>query len=45
MVPDAELKALRIAVSRIRKAIGTGPDRPFVLTEPRIGYRLVRADV
>lgn len=40
-VTESETQALRIVVSRIRKVLGTGPDRPVLLTEPRVGYRLV----
>jgi two-component system KDP operon response regulator KdpE len=40
-VTKSETQALRIAISRVRKAIGTGPQRPSVVTEPRVGYRLV----
>jgi two-component system KDP operon response regulator KdpE len=39
-----ELRALRIVISRIRKAIGVGPRRPALLTEHRVGYRLARPD-
>ena len=39
-VTESEAQALRVVVSRIRKALGTGPRRPAVLTESRVGYRL-----
>jgi two-component system, OmpR family, KDP operon response regulator KdpE len=41
-VPANELNALRIVVSRVRAAIGVGPQRPTIGTEARFGYRLVR---
>jgi two-component system KDP operon response regulator KdpE len=40
-VTEAETQALRIVISRVRKALGTGPRRPQIVTEARIGYRLV----
>lgn len=40
-VGDADLRALRIAIGRVRKALGTGPHRPIVATEARVGYRLL----
>lgn len=43
-VTNSETQALRIVVSRIRKALGSGPHRPRVDTEPRVGYRLVAPD-
>ena len=43
-VSESEVQALRIVASRIRKAIGTGPRRPALVTEPRVGYRLVVPD-
>lgn len=39
-----DLRALRIAVSRIRKALGSGPHRPIIVTEQRVGYRLLAPD-
>lgn len=33
--------SLRTAVSRIRAAIGEGPQRPTIVTERHVGYRLV----
>jgi two-component system, OmpR family, KDP operon response regulator KdpE len=33
-------QALRIVVSKLRKALGTGDDVPRIATEPYIGYRL-----
>ncbi len=43
--PDApDLNSLRIAVSRIRTLIGTGPRRPVIHTEVRVGYRLTGPD-
>lgn len=41
---DADLNALRISVSRIRRVLGTGPRRPLIHTEHRIGYRLTVPD-
>lgn len=38
---DANLNSIRMSVNRIRQQLGTGPQRPTVETEPRIGYRLV----
>ena len=43
-VAHSETQALRIVVSRIRKALGTGPDRPRIVTQARVGYRLVAPD-
>lgn len=40
-VTRSETQALRIVTSRIRKAIGSGPGRPAIVAEPRVGYRLV----
>ena len=40
-VSESETQALRIVVSRVRKAIGVGPGRPHIATEARVGYRLV----
>jgi two-component system KDP operon response regulator KdpE len=40
-VTEAETQALRIVISRVRKVLGTGPRRPQIVTEARIGYRLV----
>ena len=31
----------RVSVSKIRKLLGTGPRRPIIRTELRVGYRLV----
>ena len=36
-----ERNALRVAVSRLRHRLGTGPARPAIVTEKPIGYRLV----
>lgn len=43
-ISESETQALRIAISRIRKALGTGQERPRLDTEPRVGYRLVAAE-
>jgi two-component system KDP operon response regulator KdpE len=40
--PDAN--GLRIMLSKIRKQLGTGPNRPQIHTETKVGYRLVRPD-
>ena len=37
-------EALRTSVSALRRGLGTGPDRPVIRTESRIGYRLVMGD-
>ena len=31
----------RVSISKIRKVLGTGPRRPVIRTELRVGYRLV----
>ena len=36
-------EALRTSVSALRRRLGTGPDRPVIRTESRVGYRLVPA--
>jgi two-component system, OmpR family, KDP operon response regulator KdpE len=35
---------LRGAMSHLRKRLGTGPQRPRIVTEPHVGYRLVAPD-
>jgi DNA-binding response OmpR family regulator len=40
--PDAN--GLRIMLSKIRKQLGAGPNRPQIHTETKVGYRLVRPD-
>ena len=35
----------RVAISRIRKQLGTGPRRPTIHTEHRVGYRLTVPDI
>src|SRR4051794_7697362 len=42
--PDDPHKALRTAVSRLRRTLGIGPARPRIETEHHIGYRLVVPD-
>ncbi|HEY4332608.1 MAG TPA: response regulator transcription factor, partial [Ilumatobacteraceae bacterium] len=37
----ANADGLRGALSHLRKRIGTGPQRPSIITEPHIGYRLL----
>ena len=39
--PARHLDALRIAVSKLRKDLGSGPERPVIETAARVGYRLV----
>jgi len=39
--PDDHLFPLRTSISKIRKSLGVGPERPVILTEHSIGYRLV----
>ena len=34
----------RVAISKIRKQLGTGPNRPVIHTEHRVGYRLTVPD-
>jgi two-component system KDP operon response regulator KdpE len=36
----SDRNALRVAVSRLRHRLGAGPDRPEIVTEKPIGYRL-----
>lgn len=43
-VTGRDPNALRITISRLRAAIGTGPKRPTIATEPRHGYRLVEPE-
>jgi two-component system KDP operon response regulator KdpE len=38
---DHHTLSLRTAISRIRAAIGVGPQRPAIVTERHVGYRLV----
>ena len=35
---------LRGAMSHLRKRLGAGPERPYIVTEPHVGYRLLAAD-
>ncbi len=35
---------LRGAMSHLRKRIGSGPQRPKIITEPHVGYRLIYSD-
>lgn len=42
--PAVDLSGVRMAVTRARKLLGDGPDRPVIVTEPRVGYRLVGPD-
>jgi two-component system KDP operon response regulator KdpE len=36
----SDRNALRVAVSRLRRRLGDGPDRPEIITEKPVGYRL-----
>ncbi|MCU1504447.1 MAG: response regulator, partial [Ilumatobacteraceae bacterium] len=38
---DHHWPSLRTAISRVRRTLGDGADRPIVLTEKHVGYRLV----
>jgi two-component system, OmpR family, KDP operon response regulator KdpE len=40
----AKTETLRVHVNQLRRKLGAGPRRPKVLTEPGVGYRLVRPD-
>jgi two-component system KDP operon response regulator KdpE len=35
--------ALRVHIVNLRKKIGTGPDRPTIVTQPAVGYRILLA--
>jgi len=37
-------ESLRVHITNVRRKLGTGPDRPQILTEPGVGYRLVLPD-
>ena len=39
--PDEHMFPFRTLISKVRKALGTGPQRPSIHTEHGIGYRLV----
>lgn len=41
---DDELQYLRVYANHLRKKLGDDPSRPFLITEPGVGYRLVDAD-
>lgn len=41
---DDELHYLRVYANHLRKKLGDDPSRPFLVTEPGVGYRLVDAD-
>jgi DNA-binding response OmpR family regulator len=32
---------LRVHVNQLRRKLGEGPNRPRVVTEPGVGYRLI----
>ena len=36
-----ETQYLRVYASQLRKRLGDDPNRPHLLTEPDVGYRLV----
>jgi two-component system, OmpR family, KDP operon response regulator KdpE len=40
-VPDDYRQALRTSISKLRRALGVGPDRPRLETDHSVGYRLV----
>ena len=40
-VPEDYRQALRTSISKLRHALGTGPDRPTLVTDHSVGYRLV----
>jgi two-component system KDP operon response regulator KdpE len=43
--PDLALTAsLRVHVTNLRNKLGHGPDRPRLVSEPGVGYRLVTPD-
>jgi two-component system, OmpR family, KDP operon response regulator KdpE len=42
--PDQTLDTLRTHVTLLRRKIGDGPDVPRIVTEPAVGYRLLRPD-
>lgn len=37
-------ESLRVHMTYLRQKLGAGPDRPRLLTDPGVGYRLVLAD-
>jgi two-component system KDP operon response regulator KdpE len=42
--PSQSRDTLRTHVQQLRRKLGDGPGHPTLLTEPGIGYRLVRPD-
>jgi two-component system KDP operon response regulator KdpE len=42
--PSQSRDTLRTHVQQLRRKLGDGPGHPRLLTEPGIGYRLVRPD-
>ena len=36
--------SLRVHIAQLRRKLGTGPDRPLILSEPATGYRLLVPD-
>jgi DNA-binding response OmpR family regulator len=36
--------SLRVHMTKLRKKLGEGPDRPWIETETGVGYRLVAPD-
>jgi len=43
-LPDDSRQALRNAISKIRRSLGSGPRRPRLETDHSVGYRLVSPD-
>ena len=43
-VDTAASDGLRGAMSQLRKRLGVGPQRPRIVTEPHVGYRLLASD-
>jgi two-component system KDP operon response regulator KdpE len=41
---DTPRNAVRISIHRLRAALGSGPDRPQIVTERHVGYRLVEPE-
>ena len=42
--PDQTLDTLRTHITLLRRKIGEGPDLPRIVTEPGVGYRLLRPE-
>ena len=41
---EGERNPWRVSISKLRKELGTGPRRPVITTERRVGYRLIVPD-